>query len=465
MEKQSQSTRLVVGVAIGAAFLAGLDLFVVNVAFDAIGADLGVGSPGGPTGADLSWILSGYAVVYAALLVPFGRIADRYGRRRIFLAGLVVFLVASVACAAAWSVGALVAFRMVQAAGAAAMTPTSLAILLTALPPERRAAGVRLWAATGAVAAAIGPTVGGILTQAGWPWVFLINVPVGALIVVVAARVVPAAERSEDGPMPDLVGAGLVAVSVGLLSLGLVKTPEWGWTSPATIACLVGAVVAAGAFWRRSGRHPAPVLDRALLRVPTFRWAVGAMVLFNTAFAVSLLTGILWLQQVWGWSAMETGFAIAVGPVLVPITAAVVNRWYAGVGVGTLISLGCLLCAAGMAFLAIRLGPDPAYAADFLPGWALVGIGVGLALPSLMAGATVDLPAQDRATGSGVITMARQIGFVVGVSLLFAVVGDRSGAALSSAFAEAWWIAAVISLGGALASLRMRAPVRVAVAA
>lgn len=465
MVNRSQRTPLVAGVAIGAAFLAGLDLFVVNVAFDAIGSDLGVGRPGGPSTAELSWILSGYAVVYAALLVPFGRIADRVGPRRVFLTGLVVFLVASAACATAWSVGALVGFRLVQAAGAAAMTPTSLAILLTALPVERRAAGVRLWAAVGAVAAAIGPTVGGVLTQAGWPWVFLINLPVGVVIVVVALRVVPEGQTRQDGPMPDLVGAVLVAVSVGLLALGLVESPEWGWTSPATIACLVAAAILAAVFWRRCNRHPVPVVDPALLRVATFRWAAGSMVLFNAAFAVSLLAGILWLQQIWGWSAMETGFAVAVGPVLVPVTAAVVNRWYAGASARSLIALGCLVCAAGMALLAVRLGPVPAYARDFLPGWALVGVGVGLALPSLMAGATVDLAPAERATGSGVITMARQIGFVVGVSLLFAIVAGRPSSALADAFAEAWWVAAAIGVGGAAASLRMRAPARLAVAA
>ena len=460
MVNTSQRTRLVVSVAIGAAFLASLDLFVVNVAFDAIAADLGVGQPGGPSAADLSWILSGYAVVFAALLVPFGRMADRYGRRQVFLAGLVVFLVASAACAVAWSVGALIAFRLVQAAGAAAMTPTSLAILLTALPPERRAGGVRLWAAIGAVAAAIGPTVGGVLAQFGWPWIFLINLPVGALIVVVAARVVPAAETGDDGPMPDLLGAGLIAAAVGLLALGLVKTPEWGWTAPATIACLVAAGVAGFAFWRRSNRHPAPVVDPALLRVPTFRWAVGSMVLFNVAFAVSLLAGVLWLQQVWGWSVMETGFAVAVGPVLVPITAAVVNRWFANVSAATLIAVGCALCAVGMSILAIMLGPVPAYASEFLPGWALVGVGVGFALPNLLAGATVDLAPDERATGSGVVTMARQIGFVIGVSVLFAIVGDRTGEALASAFTQAWWVAAAVLVAGAIAALRMKAAAR-----
>jgi EmrB/QacA subfamily drug resistance transporter len=465
MVNQSQKARLVVVATMGAAFLAGLDLFVVNVAFDAIGADLGVGQPGGPSAADLSWILSGYAVVYAALLVPLGRLADRVGPRRVFVSGLVVFLAASAACATAWSVGALVGFRLVQAAGAAAMTPTSLAILLTALPAARRASGVRVWAAVGAVAAAIGPTVGGVLTQFGWQWVFLINLPVGIAIVAVALWVVPSAHVREDGPMPDLAGAVLVALSVGLLALGLVKTPEWGWNAPATIACLLGAALLAGAFWRRSSRHRAPVVDPELLRIRTFRWAAGSMVLFNAAFAVSLLAGILWLQQIWGWSAMETGFAVAVGPILVPVTAAVVNRWFSGMSAGALIAIGCLACATGMSMLALRLGPVPDYARDFLPGWALVGIGVGFALPSLMAGATVDLAADQRATGSGVITMARQIGFVVGVSLLFAIVGDRTGPGLARAFEQAWWVAAAIALAGVVASLRMRVPAPLAVAA
>jgi EmrB/QacA subfamily drug resistance transporter len=456
MTNHSQArTRIVVLVAIGAAFMSSLDLFVVNVAFDDIGSGLGVGRPGGPTTADLSWVLNAYAVVFASLLVPFGRLADRYGRKLLFVGGLVTFVLASAACAAAGDVWVLVGFRALQAVGAAAMTPTSLSILLAALPAERRAGGVRLWAATGAIAAAIGPSVGGLLTQLGWQWVFAINLPVGAVLLVLAVREVHEPRPEGDTTTPDLLGALLFAATVGLLALGLVKSPEWGWGSARTLVSLGGSVLAGLAFTARSRRHPSPVIHPELLRVATFRWAVLAMFAFNVAFAANLLVGILWLQQVWGYSALTTGFAVAAGPVMVPVTAALAHRFLGGVRPGHLAAAGSLVCAAGIVVLVAGMGPEPAYASSYLPGWLLGGVGVGLALPNLLAGATSDLAAHQSSTGSGVVTMARQIGFVVGVSILFAVVGDRAGSRLTDGFVDVWWISAGVLVLSALTALGM----------
>lgn len=449
------ATRAVLLITVGAAFLSSLDLFVVNVAFDAIGRDLGVGRPDGPSAADLSWVLNAYAVVFAALLVPFGRLADRYGRKRLFLFGVALFTVASAACAVGGDVGTLVAFRGLQAIGAAAMTPTSLGILLATLPPERRLVGVRVWAAVGAVAAALGPTVGGLLTELSWRWVFLINVPVGLLILVAAVRVVREAPVDDDAPTPDILGAGLIAAAAGLLALGLVKSHEWGWASSATWATLGLAALAAILFAVRSARHPAPVIEPALLRVRTFRWSLLAMFLFNVSFAANLLVGVLWLQQVWGYGVLRTGLAVAVGPLLVPLTAAVVQRLLPSVPPGRLVIAGSLTCALGCVLAAARMGETPAYALDYLPAWAVGGIGVGLALPNLMAGSTHDLPASMSATGSGVVTMARQIGFVVGVSILFALVGDDTGMAAVDGFRTTWVVAAAVLLVAACAAVGM----------
>jgi EmrB/QacA subfamily drug resistance transporter len=448
-------TRVVVLVAVGAAFVSSLDLFVVNVAFDDIGSSLGVGRPGGPSAADLSWVLNAYAVVFAALLVPFGRLADRYGRKELFVGGLTVFVAASAACALAGDVWVLVGFRALQAVGAAAMTPTSLSILLAALPADRRAGGVRLWAATGAVAAAIGPSVGGLLTQLGWPWVFLINLPVGVVLLGLAVRHVHEPRPAGDSTTPDLLGALLFAACVGLLALGLVKSPEWGWGSARTLAALGGALAAGLAFAGQSRRHPSPVVHPELLRVRTFRWAVLAMFAFNVAFAANLLVGILWLQQVWGYSALTTGFAVAAGPVMVPVTAALAHRFLGRVAPGHLAAAGSLVCGLGIVLLLSRMGPEPAYATDYLPGWLLGGVGVGLALPNLLAGATHELAPHQSATGSGVVTMSRQIGFVVGVSILFAVVGDRTGARLTDGFVDVWWVSAGVLVVAAGTALRM----------
>jgi EmrB/QacA subfamily drug resistance transporter len=454
--RDAPTARIVLLVTVGAAFLSSLDLFVVNVAFEHIGRDLGVGSADGPSSADLSWVLNAYAVVVAALMVPFGRLADRYGRRRLFLLGVAVFTAASAACALSGDVGALVAFRVLQAVGAAAMTPTSLGILLSALPTERRLVGVRVWAAVGAVAAAIGPTVGGLLTELSWRWVFLINVPVGLLILLVAARVVRDDPVDDDAPTPDLLGAALIAAAAGLLALGLVKSHEWGWTGGRTWLAFGLAVVAAALFAWRSSQHASPVIDPALLRVPTFRWAVLAMFLFNVSFAANLLVGVLWMQQVWGYGALRTGFAVAVGPLLVPVTAALTQRFLPSASPSRLVTAGSLICALGCVVLASLMGESPAYLTDYLPAWLIGGIGVGLALPNLMAGSTHDLPASMAATGSGVVTMARQIGFVVGVSILFALVGDNVGSAALDGFREMWLVAALVLVAAAGAAVGMR---------
>lgn len=452
------AARAVLLVTVGAAFLSSLDLFVVNVAFDVIGRDFGVGRPGGPTAGDLSWVLNAYAVVFAALLVPFGRLADRYGRRRLFLVGVALFTLASAACAVGGNVEVLVAFRALQAVGAAAMTPTSLGILLAALPADRRLVGVRVWAAVGAVAAAIGPTVGGLLTELSWRWVFLINVPVGVAILVVAARAVRDEPVDEDAPVPDLLGAALVAAAAGLLALGLVKSHEWGWTGGRTWLAFALAACAAAAFAWRSSRHPAPVIDPALLRVRTFRWSILAMFLFNASFAANLLIGVLWLQQVWGYGVVRTGLAVAVGPLLVPVTAAVVQRLLPGASPSRLVTVGSVVCAAGCVLAAVSMGDAPAYLTAYLPAWAIGGIGVGLALPNLMAGSTHDLPPAMAATGSGVITMARQIGFVVGVSTLFALVGDDVGVAATDGLRQTWVVAAcsLLAAGAAAAGMHTR---------
>src|ERR1700755_1582466 len=217
--------------------LASLDLFIVNVALPDMAKDLGAGSLG-----SLSWVLNAYAIVYASLLVLFGRLADRYPRELGFLIGVAVFTLASAACGAATSVGMLVAFRIVQAAGAALLTPPSLGLVLATTAPEKRHGAVRGWTAVGGLAAALGPVVGGLLVAASWRWVFLVNVPIGLAALAVGWRRLPPVPRHEV-PHPDALGAALATVGVGALTLGLVKGEDWGWGSAATLVTLVAAVV------------------------------------------------------------------------------------------------------------------------------------------------------------------------------------------------------------------------------
>ena len=434
-----------------------LDLFIVNVAIPSIGRSFG-----GADLANLSWVLNAYAIVFAALLVPAGRAADLIGRRTAFLAGMIIFGVASAACAAAPDVWALVAARVVQAAGGALLMPASLGLLLAAAPAERRVATIRAWTSVGGAAAALGPVLGGALVAASWHWVFLVNVPVVAVAVIAGVRVLPkpsaksvsaGTKQEEAEALPDAIGAVLFTVAVGALALGLVKADDWGWTSPALFGSLGAAAVLLIWFARRSARHPAPVIEPHLLRRPVFATATAANVVFGMAFGAMLLLVTLWCQEVWGWSALRTGLGVAPGPLLVPfwsIAAAPIAR---RIGPGPVAAVGCAVYAAGCVFWRLNLALTPDYATRMLPGMLLTGTGVGLTLPSLVSAAVSAVPPERFATGSGIVTMARQVGIVLGVAILVTVLGHPGGGAALGVFQHATVVLAVTAFAAGLVAL------------
>src|SRR4051795_9841943 len=426
-----------------AVFMASLDLFIVNIAFPAIERDFG-----GTSLASLSWVLNAYAIVFAALLVPAGRTADRLGRKRSFIAGLTPFTVASALCAAAPNVELLVAARVLQAVGAASVFPTSLALLLPEFPPAERRKAVSIWAALGAVAAAAGPPIGGLLVQAGWQLVFLVNVPIGLVLLFFAARILREEREPAGTPRPDLVGAALLTAAIGSLAFGIVKSSEWGWGATQTIALLAASALLLAAFWLRSSRHAAPIVEPALLRNRSFALANTGALFFFMAFGAMLLASVLFLPQVWHESVIRAGLQIAPGPAMAAIFA-VPGALLAGrVGERVTGALGALLFAAGGAWWVSRVGATPDYAGSFLPGMVIGGAGVGLVIPSLTSAATSALPPHRFATGSAVLAMSRQIGVALGVAVLVALVGTSdaiggfedgytfvSAAALAAAFA------------------------------
>jgi MFS family permease len=236
----------------------------------------------------------------------------------------------------------------------------------------------------------------------------------------------------------------------------LVKAPSWGWTSYGVVGAFIVAASGLAGFWWRSLRHPLPVVEPALLRVRAFAWSNLTAVLFSVAFAAGLLAIVLWLQDVWGYSALKTGLAIAPGPMMVPVFAAVAQRLAARVPVGLLAAVGCVLFGVGTVLVATSVGAHPSYAAEMLPGWLIGGMGVGFALPTIVSAATADLPPARSSTGSAVVTMSRQVGFVLGVSVLVAVVGTPHGFAdVHRAFQHAWWAIGAVALVAGVAGLGM----------
>ena len=373
--------------------MASLDLFIVNVALPQIAADLHEPSLG-----TLSWVLNGYAIVYAALLVLFGRLADQRNRKAGFLLGVAIFTAGSAACGAAASVPMLIGFRLVQAAGAALLTPTSLGLVLASYPEERRGGAVRAWTAAGGMAAALGPVVGGLLVAASWRWVFFVNVPIGLAALVAGWRRLPDVP-GHPGPRPDALSALLVTVGVGALTLGLVRGDAWGWGSVRTVAVLAAAVAVLALFALRCFRHHNPLIEPALFRIRTFSGASAAMLLFSVSFGAMLLSIVLWMQDAWAWSALRTGLGVAPGPVMVPLFSFLVTgRLLARYGPAVVIGLGATVFSAGVAWWATAVQVHPDYLA-ILPGMLVTGIGVGLTLPSLMSTAASALPPQSFATG------------------------------------------------------------------
>ena len=426
--------------------LASLDLFIVNVALPAIARDFhGAGL------SELSWVLNGYAIVYASLLVLFGRLADRYRRDLGFLAGVALFTAASAMCAAATGVAMLVVFRLIQAAGAALLTPTSLGLVLASYPAERRSGAVRAWTATGGLAAALGPVAGGLLVTASWRWVFLVNVPIGLAALAVGWRKLPHI-AGHPTPRPDASGALLITGGVGLLSFGLVKGGDWGWGSAATAGVLAASLVLLGLFVLHCARHHNPLIEPGLFRSRQFTGASTVALLFSGAFGAMLLSVVLWAQNDWGWSALRAGLAIAPGPLMVPLFSFLVaGRLIARFGPTVVVTLGSAVFAAGLAWWAVAIGLVPDYPGGMLPGMLLTGAGVGLTLPTLMATAASALPPRSFATGSAAVNMIRQIGLAIGVALLIAVLGaPASPAARLAAFRHGWWMAAGLAAAGLL---------------
>ena len=441
-------------VVVAAIFMSNLDLFIVNVALPSIGRDFG-----GSSLAGLSWVLNAYAIVFAALLVPAGRLGDRTGQRRVFLAGIAIFTLASAACAAAPDLAVLVAARVVQAAGAAALIPTSLALLLAATPPDKRAGRVRAWAAVGGVSAALGPVAGGLLVQLDWRWVFLVNLPIGAAALLAGTRVLPHPPPRASEPLPDLLGVLLLTAGVAGLTGGLVEGPSWGWTSAGVMALLAGAVAAIAWFLWRCSHHERPLVELHLLRIPAFRSASAAVFVFSIGFAAMLLSNVLWCQTVWHYSALRTGLAIAPGPAMVPALAVGAGPLARRIGSAPVAAAGNLLFAAGLLWRVFAISITPHYATEMLPSMLLTGMGVGLTLPTLMSASTTALPAARFGTGSALVNMARQVASALGVAVLVTIIGvPATAAAAETAFRRLWLIMAGAAVLAATAAAFVRRP-------
>jgi len=402
-----------------AAFVVSLDATMLYAAFGALRAGFPEASA-----ADLSWVLNAYTIVYAAALIPAGGLADAYGRKRVFLVGVTLFVAASVACGLAGTVAMLVGARMVQALGAALLTPASLSIVIAAFPQSKRAVTVSLWGAVGGFAAAVGPTLGSFVIESiGWPWAFFINLPIGAYSLWRGAALLPESARASTRRRIDGVGMALLIVAVGAIALAIVEAdaPQWTRTEIAAVAATGLTALIAFVLWAMKVREP--LVDLGLFRNPTYAAANAATLTFGIAFAMMFFAFFFYMANVWHYGIAQAGIAIAPGPLMVIPVAVLTGRLAARFGHRPFLVGGSLLyAAAGLWFLLVP-GTDAAYVTQWLPGLFLSGMSVGLVLPSLAGAAVSRLPAQHYAVGSAVNQATRQIGAVIGVAITVLLLG------------------------------------------
>ena len=409
-----------------AVFLVSLDTTMLFAAFGAIHGSFSAASP-----ADLSWVLNAYTVVYAALLIPSGGLADAHGRKRVFMVGVTLFLAASAACGLASSVGWLIAARVVQAVGAALLTPASLSLVLEAFPLNRRSLAVSVWGAVGGLAAAIGPSLGSWVIDAwGWQWAFYLNLPLGAISLWRGASLLKESARAANPRRLDVVGIALLIVAVGAIALSIVQSDSPLWQARDLLAAAgTGALAFVGfVIWMRHAKSP--LVDPALFRYRTYSFVNVATLAFGISFSMMFFTFFFYMTNVWHYSLPRAGLAITPGPLIVMPVAILCGRLAARLGHRPFLVVGSLIYgSAGLWFL-LMAGTEPSYLLHWLPGQLLSGIGVGMVMPSLSGAAVSRLPPAHYAVGSAVNQTTRQIGSVIGVAVTVLLIG-HSGVARS----------------------------------
>jgi EmrB/QacA subfamily drug resistance transporter len=446
-------SRRILIVASLAAFMAFLDATIVNIAFPAL-----THAFAGEKSSSISWVLNAYNIIFAALLLPAGQLADRYSRRGLFLLGVVLFTAASGCCALAPTLGVLIAFRVIQAVGAAIVIPAGMALLLPAFSAEKQIKAIALLAAVSGVAFAAGPSIGGTLIHiAGWKSIFLINVPVGLLTVALAAR--PMGHELptlENTGFPDLVGAAMMLLGVGALALAIVQGNAWGWSGARIIVSFTAATaLVAGSIWR-ARRQTVPAVELDLFRAREFTVANISVFAFAAGLAAKLLCDVVFMTSVWRYSELKTGLAVSASPLITALVATTASRIAIRVGSRPAAAFGGALYAAGCLWYVMHMGGQPDYLGAYLPGTAFTGIGIAFILPTLTSTAMRAVPTRRLAAGAGINSMIRQLGAVLGVALFVAIVGTPTPATAIAAFHHGWALAATASSLAALTTLALR---------
>ncbi len=444
------SQRLSLLLACGGSFLAFLDVTITNLALPALAEDFHVDVT------SLSWVVTLYAIPFAALLAPAGRLADVIGRRRLFAAGVALFTASSLVAAVAPVYGVLLAARAVQGVGAALLMPASLAFVLADTAAERRPAAIGLWSASGAAAAALGPSLGGVLVDVfDWRALFCINVPIGAWLALRTLRLPAVADG--QGRLPDLVGAAMFTAGIGLVVLGVTQGDAWGWGDPATVASLVGGVAVTAFALRRSAGHPEPAVPMDLWRNRVYATSNVASAFAGAALYAWMLLGVLFLVQVWDYSELQAGLAMTHGAVAAGAAGVVAGRSARAPSPRVLVAGGGLLTGLTGLVMALYLPVEPHFVTFWLPLGLIGGAGMGAVSVGISSAAALSVAPQRFAAATGLSIAARQVGGALGVAALAVIL---SGATGIEPFRHVYGLAALAYGAAALAGLGLGAPAK-----
>jgi EmrB/QacA subfamily drug resistance transporter len=433
-------------------FMIMLDNTVVNVALPAIQEDLGADL------SELQWIVTGYALTFAALMLIGGKLADAYGRRLIFVVGIVIFTLASLWCGLADTGDMLIAARVVQGAGAALMNPATLSIIAATFAPRERGMAIGIWAGVSALALAIGPLVGGLLTEhLSWHWIFFVNVPVG-VVAIAASFLFITESKDETHTNLDLPGLGTSALGLFALTYGLIEANGYGWTSARIVGSFVVAVVSLTSFIAIERRRRSPMLDLSLFRSGTYTGANVAMLLvalsmFGVFFFVSL-----YMQNVLGYSAVQAGAAFLPMTLIIILVAPIAGKSSDRFGSRWLMTIGMVLLGVQLLYLS-QLGPDAEFW-NLLPGLLVGGLGMAMTMTPTAAAATRAVPVHKAGVGSAVLNAMRQVGGSVGIALMGAIVAHEASGSpgiegFMAGYERALFVAALIAFVGSIVAFAL----------
>jgi EmrB/QacA subfamily drug resistance transporter len=438
-------------------FMVVLDIAIVNVALPSIQVDLGFSEE------NLQWVISAYALVFGGFLLLGGRAADLLGRRRMFLAGLGVFVAGSLLAGLAWSEVSLIGARGLQGLGAAIISPAALSILTTTFSEGReRNIALGVWGAVGGFGAAAGVLLGGVFTDAlSWEWIFFVNIPVGLVAIALAPKLL-GESRDARAKSFDALGAVLVTAGLSTAVFAITQANDYGWTSGKTIGAFAAAVALLAGFLVREQRASDPLMSFSIFRIKTVSGANVAGFILGTALFSMFLMLTLYMQQVLGYSAMKTGVAYLAVAGSSILWAAVASQLVTRIGVKPVLVAGMSLLTVGLLYFT-QVSVGGSYLGDLLPGFLLVGIGMAFSFVPISIAALAGVESKDAGLASGLINTSQQIGGALGIAVLSSVAvaqthgatraGDALPVALTDGFHAAFWVGVAVAAVGVLASI------------